>query len=47
MHGYNAKYCIDHDELLKVTGSEETVKVVISEKRRKILTTLLLITNRK
>jgi len=47
MHGYNTKYCIDHDELFKVTGTEETVKVVISEKRRKILTTLLPITNRK
>jgi len=47
MHDYNIKYSVDHEELLKVTSSEETVKVVISGKRRKILTTLLQSTNRK
>jgi len=41
MHGYNTKYCINHEELLKVTGSEETAKVVITVKQCKITTMLL------
>jgi len=35
MHDHNIKYSVDHEELLKVTGSEETVRVVITGKRCK------------